>query len=169
MAKMKAKYTHTSVYFKDEDKSLLDALKEEAKKNNLTFSDYTKELIKTGRDTGVYDLPESVSVIDQSGKIKDLENQIQRFKTDIRRLTKLKDDNFDWDAILKILRTDDYITERQILHKLGKINKSLFTDEYNEEHIELMTIDLQQKLCLRVDYYQDVEYKKNQGWKKCKK
>jgi hypothetical protein len=161
------KYKHESVYFKDEDKSLLDTLKEEANKNNLSFSDYVKELIKVGREKGVYDLPESVKIIDQSGKIKDLEIQIEKFRNDIGRLTALKDANFDWNSILEILKTDNYITERQILQKLGKIKKSLFTDEYNEEHIELLIADLQQKLCLRADYYQDVEYKKNQGWKKC--
>lgn len=161
------RYKHESIYFKDEDKSLLDTLKEEAKKNNLNFSDYVKELIRVGREKGVYDLPESVKIIDQSGKIKDLEMQIQKFRTDIGRLTILKDANFDWNSILEILKTDNYITERQILQKLGKINKSLFTDEYNEEHIELMISDLQQKLCLRADYYEDIEYKKNQGWKKC--
>lgn len=44
----------------------------------------------------VYDLPESVKDVDQSGKINDLELQIEKFKNDISRLTALKDANFDW-------------------------------------------------------------------------
>lgn len=162
------KYPHTSVYFNDQDKNLLSELKEEAKKNNLNLSDYLKELIRIGREDGVYDLPESVKVIDQSSKVKDLESQIEKYKSDIKRLTALKDTNFDWNSVLKVLQTNDYLSERQILKKMGKIRKSLFDDEYREESVELQVIGLQQKLCLRAEYYHDIEYRQNQGWKKCR-
>ena len=57
---------------------------------------------------------------------------------------------------------------------MGKIKKSLFDFDdnepwINEQHVDLWIADLQQKLCLRAEYYGDVQYKQNQGWKLCKK
>ncbi len=173
----KYKYKHESLYFKDEDIKLLDAVKDEAKRNNMTFSDYVKELIRLGREKGVYNLPESVKVVDQSGKINELEGKIEKIKGDMVRVTELKDSNFDWDSILKVLTTDTYTTETQIVKKMGKIKKGLFDDFdgdgkgtwHNEQYVDLWAADIQQKLCLRAEYYGDVEYKQNQGWRLCKK
>lgn len=164
-------YPHESIYFnKEGEDELLKALKEEANKNNLKFSDYLKELIRAGRDKGIFNLPETLIQPDQSGKIKDLEEQIAKMKGDIVRLTALKDSGFDWNKILRVLNNTQYKTEFTILEEIGAISKPLFDDEDNQyqEILDSKIAELQLNLGLRAEYYKDVEYKKNQGWKLCK-
>ncbi len=161
-------YPHESIYFnKEGEEELLKTLKDEANKNNLKFSDYLKELIRAGRDKGIFNLPETTLQPDQSGKIRDLEEQIAKMKGDIVRLTVLKDSGFDWNRILSVLDNKTYKTEYTILEETGAIREPLFEDTY-EDMTDTQIAELQANLSLRAEYYKDVEYKKNQGWRLCK-
>ncbi len=128
-----------------------------------------KELIRAGKEKEIYNLPETTIQPDQSGRIRDLEEQIQKLKGDIVRLTALKDTGFDWNKILSILDNAQYKTEFAILQETGAIRKSLFDNEYDQEILDNRIAELQLNLSLRAEYYKDVEYKQNQGWKLCRK
>lgn len=164
-------YPHESIYFKKEEgeEDLLKKLKEEAKNNNVNFSSYVKQLIEAGRNTQIYKLPETVTQLDQSGEIKALREEISKLKSDTVRLTELKSTGFDWNKIFRVLDNSSYKTEFAILEEAGISDKSMFTDDYDQEFLDMQISELQANLCLRAEYYKDVTYKKNQGWKLCNK
>jgi O-methyltransferase involved in polyketide biosynthesis len=170
MPEQKKQYTHPSTYFNsEEDKQFLEELKEEAKKNNMNFSDYFKQLARLGRNTQLYKLPDVVTQTDQSPRIKALEEELEKLRSDTVRLTELKTSGFDWNKILRVLDSSSYKTEFTILEETGNIGKSLSDDEYDQDFLDMQIAELQANLFIRKDYYKDVEYKMNQGWKLCSK
>jgi len=179
---MTDKYKHISIYYKSDEEKLLNRLKKEAKNNNYTLSDYIKELVRIGSEKNIFNqsgtLPTKINVVDNT-EINNLKAQVEKLSSDIVKLTTLKDTGFNWDEILKVIPTNNYITPRQILQKLDKIKpiqKSLFNDLMSkdeikererllENSIDIQILDLEQKLILRMEHYKDITYKNNQGFK----